>query len=155
MASAGYSRMQIRLHWLVAVLVLFQFLLHNGATEAFERGQDGKGFDLTSAAIVHFVGGGLILVLVALRLALRRERDPRAGLATGANHMFLLIYVALLLMPVSGAVAWALKSGFAATLHSWLKIGLLVLIVLHIALVLRGHVLRKNGVLLKMMRPED
>lgn len=154
MASAGYSRAQIRLHWLVALLVLFQFLIHEGASQAFERGLEGKEFTLTGAAAAHFAGGAVILVLVALRLALRKERGARQGLAIWHNYLFLITYTLLLLQPVTGAIAWSMKSGFAGTVHSWLEIGLLALIVLHVALVLHGQYLRKTGVLLKMMRPD-
>jgi cytochrome b561 len=161
-APAGYSRLQIRLHWAVVALVALQYLLHDGVASAFARGMEDGTLALSAPVIGHFVTGSLIFLLLAWRLMLRSERgvpeppveDPawQRGVARGVHLSFYGI-VALLL--VTGAAAWAMASEGASTAHEILRALLLGLIALHVAAALHGQLLRKTGVLDRMRRPAD
>ena len=73
----AYSSAQVWLHWLVAVLILAQFLDNDaigGAWRAFRRGQE-----MTTSSLVwaHVVAGVAVLALAAWRLGIRSAAAPR------------------------------------------------------------------------------
>lgn len=161
MSVTGYSQAQIRLHWAVVVLLVLQYALSGGIAAAFEQGVQAGTMRLTPGAIAHMAGGSLILLLAFWRLALRQERgappppeaDPawQKALARGTH---VAIYALLILLPVTGGVAWGTASAGAAVVHGALKSVLLLCIALHVAGALYGHFVQKSGVLARMMRPE-
>lgn len=165
MAVRGYSKAQIRLHWIVAVLVGLQFLFHDGISDAFEDGIEtagAGGLVLTGPATAHVAAGGLILLLAVVRLLLRQGRgappppegDPGWQKAAAAGT-HLALYALLLAIPVTGAVAWGGASEGAADVHEALTTALLVLVAAHILGALYGQFLQRTGILRRMVRPED
>ncbi|MDH3262732.1 MAG: cytochrome b/b6 domain-containing protein [Paracoccaceae bacterium] len=162
MAVQGYSRGQIALHWIVAVLVAVQFLVEGGIGRAFRQGmREGGEFVLTGSALVHVAAGVLVLVLVLLRLSLRRSRgappppehDPAwQKLAAAVFHWGL--NAALVAIPVSGLYAWFAASRGAAEVHEVLTSVLLALIGVHAAAALYGEFVQKTGVLRRIVLPE-
>jgi len=64
------------------------------------------------------------------------------------------IYALLLLLPVSGLVAWFFSVPAAGTIHVLLKNALLAAIVLHVAGALFQHFIRRSDVLMRMLRPD-
>lgn len=160
MSVTGYSRAQIRLHWAVVVLLVLQYVLSGWIADAFEQGVQAGTMRLTPGAIVHMVGGALILLLAFWRLALRQElgappppeADPpwQKALARGTH---LTLYALLILLPVTGGVAWGTASAGAAVVHGLLKTLLLLVIALHVVGALYGQFVQRSGVLARMMRP--
>lgn len=79
-AAPGYTRSQIGLHWLVAVLIAFQYLGSDGienAWRAFRRtGTVGDAF--SPLAVAHIAVGVAILLLVAARIRLRLKHGAPA-----------------------------------------------------------------------------
>jgi cytochrome b561 len=71
MSVSGYSRMQIRLHWAVVVLVAVQFLFHDGMSHAFRDLLETRTQTFTPGVIVHIASGLLILLFVFWRIGLR------------------------------------------------------------------------------------
>ena len=134
-----FSPLQILLHWSVALLVLSQFLTDDamgGAWRALRRGTaepDGL------LVVGHVAGGILILALALWRITLRITRgvppatlaEPRSlRLAAAATHH--LLYLLLLVLPITGLAAWF--GGFrpAAGLHETLTTLLLAMVALHV-----------------------
>lgn len=160
-APAGYSRLQIRLHWAVVLLVLLQFALHDGVANAFDTGMEAGALSLSAPVIGHFIGGTLIFLLAAWRLLLRSERgvpelpetDPawQKALARGTHAA---IYVLLLTLPATGGAAWAMASSGASTAHEVMRALLLLAILLHIAGALYGQYVQKTGIMDRMRNPE-
>jgi cytochrome b561 len=159
----GYSRAQVALHWTVLVLVAFQFLAHDGIEEAwraFRRGQPTPA-DAAVLTYMHIGGGTLVLLLALARIYLRMTRGAPAPpanepklLQLAAEAVHLLIYALLLLLPLSGAVAWFAGIEAAADAHEWLKNVLLAAIALHVAGALFQHFVRRSGVLMRMLSPQ-
>lgn len=160
----GYSTAQVTLHWLVVLLIIFQFLAHDGmeaAWRAFERGQPTPA-DSQTFAYLHVAAGILVLLFAAARLFLRFTRgapklppqQPAAlkGIAHGVHWG---IYLLLFLLPISGSVAWFGGVAQAAEGHELMKNILLVLVGLHVAGALFEHFVLKTPVLMRMMRPEN
>ena len=158
------------LHWSMAVLVLLQFV------KFFER-LDGEGGPLVAAITGwHTSIGTLLLVLVVVRIAwafLQRQRrpvnDPALAIFVTAGHVAL--YVALLALPILGLlfmlgggyghaafgiglfppgdeVRWARVWG---SLHSPLAWLLAIALVVHVLAALYHHLVRKDGVLRRML----
>lgn len=161
-SPAGYSLLQIRLHWAVMILVVAQFVFSDGIGNAFEDGLDAGRMSLTGPAIAHMAGGALIFILMALRLLLRRERGappppaedpPLQRILAAVVHR--AIYALILVLPPSGAVAWAQGSETAADVHGAFKSLLLLMIFLHVAGAIYGHFVQKTGVIGRMLRPRD
>jgi cytochrome b561 len=159
----GYSRMQVTLHWMVVVLVAFQFLAHDGIEDtwrAFVRGEEAPIGRATLTAM-HWATGILVLLLALLRICLRLGRgapsppadEPRL-LQMAAEAVHGSIYVLLLLLPITGAVAWFLGVRAAADVHALLTNLLLAAIVFHVAGALFQHFVRRSQVLMRMFRPQ-
>jgi cytochrome b561 len=159
-AATGYSRLQIALHWIVFVLIAQQYLFHDAIAAAWDRLSDGleAGFDPLVAA--HVAGGALILAFTVWRLALRARRGappkPEGGRAQVlvARYTRLGLYALMILMPVSGAVAWFGGVETAALGHNVLKIALLALIALHVAGALYHQFVLRDGTLARMRRAQ-
>lgn len=161
--TKGYSAVQITLHWLVVLLVAFQFLAHDGMEESWRALRRGTPppQDASVMTSLHVAVGSLILVLALARIFLRITRgvpappadEPRLLqlLAEGVHHG---IYLLLLLLPLSGAVAWFLGVGPAGGAHSFMTNLLLAAIALHVAGALVQHFVRRSDVLMRMFRPE-
>ena len=160
-APQGYSRAQILLHWIVALLIVPQFLFHDAISDAWDaarRGVETAGIDPLVPA--HVFGGLAIFALVLWRLGLRARRGappppeaehPALKLVAKLTHGAL--YLLLVLLPVSGAAAWFGGVDGAADGHEVMKTLLLALVVLHVLGALFHQVVLKTDVLSRMKRP--
>jgi cytochrome b561 len=161
-SPAGYSRLQIRLHWAVVALVILQYLFHEAVAAAFDAGMETGTMTLTGGAVAHFVCGSAILILALWRLMLRAQvgvpdlpaEDPawQKLLARGIHG---LIYALLILLPFSGAAAWATASEGPSNAHEAMRAILIFAVLLHVAGSLYGQFVQKTGVLDRMRRPAD
>lgn len=172
----SYSHTAKILHWLVAGLIVSQYLL----AELGELAEDG-GNKLNQLAILanHKSIGITILLLALVRLILRFRTPPPAlpnsmprwqHLASNASHT--LLYVLLFALPVSG---WLMSSAKAYTVswfslvslpnliapseswydvmhetHEVLGTALLVLAAVHVAAALKHHFMDRDDVLKRM-----
>jgi cytochrome b561 len=159
-APTGFSAGQIRLHWIVFILIVLQYVLHEPITEAWRAVSRGEEIAFNPLIASHVFGGILILLLVIWRLALRARRGAPAApenepailkLAAAATHLGL--YALMVLMPVSGMAAWFGRVEAAAEAHAVMRIILLALIVLHIVGALYHQFILKTDVLARMKRP--
>ena len=157
---AGYTRLQIVLHWVTVVLVVLQYLLHDGIVSAFDAGLETGNMGFTAPAVGHMAGGAVILGLAIWRLLLRSEHPappPPAGEPAWATWLaplvHLVFYVLLVALPLTGALAWGLRSEFMGDLHEALRAALLFLIVAHVGAVVLHLFVWKTGLLSRMTRP--
>jgi len=157
---AGYSLTQIALHWGIALLILIQFLLDDGIGQAWDGFVDTGNVTYSPLVISHIVIGVTVLVLALWRIALKLkvgtpalpEGEPRwQQIASRATHG--LLYLLLLLMPLSGLLGWVFSVRLAADIHSLESNLLLGLIGLHVAAALYHRFVSKSGVLERMFRP--
>ena len=149
-SAAGFSRTQIVLHWVVAVLILFQFVTHE-AIEDWWRDSTG-GLPDPGPAFGHIVAGMAVLVLMIVRVAVRWRRgapeqpDDISPLLKHASHWaHVALYAVLFLIPISGLAAIFIASP-AAEAHEILTSLLLALVVLHVLGALYHLVIRRDGV---------
>lgn len=152
-----YSKTQIALHWLVAVLVIAQFVFHESIANAWDLFLEGKPGGFDPLVMAHVVGGGLILVLVLWRMAIRRGQGavvPVAGTSpfmAQVTHLgHLALYGILVLMALSGSGAWFGEVKQAAEVHGILRFVALALIAGHFAAALYHQFYLKDGLLSRM-----
>ena len=157
---AGYTRLQIRLHWIVAAIVALQFLLNEPISRAWDAFVHGATVSFDPLVALHVAGGLLIAGLAVWRLALKARRGPPRPpegeprpLVAAANVTHLALYALLLLMPLSGAVAWFGGVEPAAEAHEAFKVALLALVGLHVVAALFHHFVLKTDVMRRMWRP--
>jgi cytochrome b561 len=164
MKVTGYSRLQVALHWAVVVLVAFQFVAHDGIEASWNAFVADRPvpIDLATLTLLHIAGGVTVLVLALARIFLRLTRgapDPPADeprlMQIAAEAVHRLIYLLLLLLPITGTAAWFLGIRSAGNVHELLTTLLLVAIALHIAGALFQHFIRRSDVLMRMLRPEE
>ncbi len=156
----GYSRGQIGLHWIIALLLVPQFLLHDGIKAAFREMMKGGAASYDAMVLLHVVGGLLILVLMLWRVALRMDRGvppPPAGESAVqkrvASAVHGLLYLVLFLLPLSGLAAWFGAAGAAAEFHELMKPLLLILVALHVLGALYHQFVLKTGLIDRMRHP--
>jgi cytochrome b561 len=169
-----YSGIAMALHWLVALIVIGLLCvgLWMVGLEISRQKLVVYGW--------HKWFGLLVLTLVILRLAWRLTHRPPplpSGLAPWEYRLAPIahwgLYLLLLAMPISG---WLMNSAAGQTvvwfgllelptwidrdpdllelfrgIHHWLSRGLIALVLLHVAAVVRHDVLRRDGILRRML----
>lgn len=154
-APDTFSRTQIVLHWTIAVLVIFQLVLHEGMEDAWEIREDGGTVSLINP---HVVVGIAVLVLATWRIALRLTRGVPPAPSTEPAPLRLLasathwaFYALLFVMPLSGMALWFLEAEVAGDVHKTARLVLIALIFLHIAGALAQHFWFKTDVLKRIL----
>lgn len=159
-ARRGYNVAQIALHWIVAALVIFNYVYSDDMGKALRdklRGTETAGLKLD--AMIHVWVGVALLVLVILRLVLRRVRGappaPGSGLPQRAalwGHR--LLYALLVAVPFLGALTWFAGLRQLGDAHELLASVLLWVAGGHALIALFHHYVLKDGLLTRMARPE-
>lgn len=157
--SAGWSRQQVALHWATVALVVFQLIIGDAMSDAWRAREEGSGTALSIGAILHIVAGASVLLITLYRLYLRRshghpprpQNQPKWASTLGAlTHGAL--YILLIAMPLSGAVAWFLGVERAAAAHAGpLRLALIAIVLLHVAGALVEHFVFRSSALKRML----
>ncbi len=173
-SSSRYGAVAQAFHWLIAALIVTQFVLANLADDL------PIGAHKLALLALHKSFGMTVLMLAVLRL-LWRLRNPPPGLPLGmsalerrlARATHIAFYVLLFAMPITGwlmssaknySVSWfglftwpnligKNETAFAAlrSTHHFLGGVLLAIAVLHILAALKHHFWNKDNVLLRML----
>ncbi|MYJ70911.1 MAG: cytochrome b [Rhodospirillaceae bacterium] len=162
-ARTGYSATQIALHWIIAVLVIAQVVLHEGMHAAYREARGGPAATAAESlmADLHVAGGIAVFLLALLRVVLRLRRGapsppetehPALRFAAKAVHFG--FYAIILLMPLTGALAWFGGVEASAAVHRAGMLAIFVLLLLHVAGALYQHFVLKTDVMRRILRPE-
>lgn len=152
-----YSKTQIILHWVVALLVVLQFVFNESIEDAWDGFLKGRPVVFDPLVFAHVAGGGAILVLVIWRMMMRRRQgavapvsgtSPFMARVTHLGHFAL--YGVLVLMALSGMSAWFGEVELAADVHGLLRIVTLALVGGHTAAALYHQFYLKDGLLQRM-----
>ncbi len=159
--SQGYSGLQIALHWIVAAMVIFQIVGHDGmvaAWRALRRGAEASASDLTMAQL-HIWIGFAIGALALWRLSLRFTRGAPAlpgsepmSLRLVATGTHILLYALMIGLPISGALAWYLEIYNAGELHEIARLPLIALVLIHFVGALAQKFWFKTDVMDRMVK---
>lgn len=161
-APASYSIPQKALHWLMAVLILFNLIFSDAmekVAEAYERGEVPSVEDLTFANIHAYVGIS-VLCLGLIRLVLRfvkgapvapPEEPPTLRFAAKLAHG--TFYALFFLLPMSGIGAYYFGNETAGFVHGGpMKALMWLLIAVHILALLVHQFYWKTPVAKRMTR---
>jgi cytochrome b561 len=157
----GYSRLQIILHWVVGLLIVFNLIFSDGMSELWRAVETGGNTSVTLMALLHIIVGGLVLALVLFRLVVRLTRgapevphsSPLLELAGKIGHW--AIYALMIGLPVSGLLAYFGGVTFLAEVHGGpLKALLWVLIAGHVVMALYHQFILKDNLLDRMRTPK-
>lgn len=159
--EAGYSGWQIGMHWLIVAMVAVQLLIAENMTEMVDAAEEGEKVSGGVSALgnLHFWLGIAILVLMLVRLGMRitlgapahsGDSSPIMNIAAAAMHGAL--YLVLIAVPISGLIAYY---GIAdvGDIHALSKPILIVLVLLHAGAALYNQFVRKDGTLMRMIKP--
>jgi len=153
----GYSKTQIRLHWVIFILIVFQFALHEPIAEGWDIMMQGDMPEPNILVLQHVIGGLVILALVLWRLRIRAARGAPALPAEepmflkGIAHLtHFVLYALMVLMPVSGAIAFFGQVEAAGNAHEFMRILLLLFALLHILGALYQQSVLKTNILDRM-----
>jgi cytochrome b561 len=160
MVSVGYSARQIALHWIVFVLVAFQFVMGDNMTHLFRAAHGGRPTDVGSIwAPVHIAVGIAILASMLWRLMLRRtvgappaaKQHPALQALAAAVHVGL--YVDLIGAALVGIAAYFWLPELAGLHRLMVRPILIVLFALHVVGALWHWFVVRDNVMARMMRP--
>ncbi len=155
--NQGYSRLQIGLHWLIAVLILVNYVVSDGMGRAFDATLEGR-----SAAgwtpFVHVWVGVAVLVLVVMRLIVRSlaGAPPHASGHGWLDRAGLwgqwALYALMLIVPALGAITWFGGVRSTADLHVIAMNAMMLLALGHAAMAMLHQFVLKDGLLVRMVR---
>ena len=160
MVSSGYSIRQIVLHWIVAVLIAFQWLTGDAMTELFRAAHGGRPTDVASIwTPIHIAVGLAILAAMLWRLALRRtEGTPPAPKQHGAlewlaSAVHVGLYLDLIGAALVGLVACFWLPRLAGQHHLMVRPILLALFALQFVGALWHRLVVRDDVVTRIIRP--
>lgn len=158
--STGYTVLQLSLHWLIVLLVLFQLIFGEDMGRynyLLHSGQDVTA--LLTGYYLHVGVGIAVLVLTLFRLGLRLAVGvppsvPGPTLQVKAGEaLHYLFYLMLIITPVTGLLAQYVDLGTFGEIHSVNKPVFILLILIHAAAALYHHFVLKDSTLRRMMVP--
>ena len=152
-----YSKLQVFLHWATFILVLFQFLSPSGIGEVFKLRLENKDFEVGSLVSLHIAVGTLIILFIFSRVWMRLSGLEPQYQSNGQRSLKILarivqfsMYGVLLLLPITGGIAWFQLSIDARNIHEFLRPVLLILVLIHVLASLFHHFVQKNSIFKRM-----
>ena len=141
--------------------MIVQTLVTNGPmVDAADARDEGLPLSPTSqiGADLHVAFGVKILLLALIRVGVRASRGaPRLPdeepvlMQLAAHFVHVVLYAIILLMPITGFVAWYWHVGLMDELHSLGENVTLVIVGLHVVVALYQHFVARTEVLARML----
>ena len=157
------SDLQVALHWIIAFLVIVQAFVTNGATGRMAKAmEDGLAMSLASrfGADLHVAFGVTVFLLALVRVGVRLHRgapprpdDDPVATQLAAPLIHVLLYSVILLIPVTGFIAWYWQAGLINELHTLGMNAVLLIVGVHVACALYQLFVVRTDVLLRMIQP--
>lgn len=152
----GYSKIQIALHWIVAILIAAAFFTHEGMGRALRDRiqQDLSGME---GATAHTILGGLAFAFILWRVVVRIRRgapEPEGSAIQQSAAVWghRVLYLLMLIAPALGAAAWYGKIPALGEVHELAGQALVLIALGHGLVALIHHFVQKDGTLRRMLR---
>ncbi|HTR14092.1 MAG TPA: cytochrome b/b6 domain-containing protein [Roseiarcus sp.] len=160
MVSSGYSLLQIALHWIVFILVAFQFVTGDNIAELFRASHGGRPTEVDPVwTPIHIAVGVAILAAMLWRLALRHmEGAPPApkqhpALMWLASAVHVGLYLDLIGGAFVGLVAYLWLPSLGELHDIMSRQVLIVLFGLHVLGALWHRFVARDDVMTRIIRP--
>lgn len=154
--TAGYSGIQIALHWVIALLILGAWFTGEGAEGAIEAIEKGG----TVGFVPHVAIGLAVIFLVVVRVLVRFGRGAPAAPGTpgslsvmAADWGHRIMYLLMIAVPLGGASVFFLGLD-VGEVHGLAANVLMVVVLGHALMALYHQYVLKDGLLRRMMRAE-
>lgn len=154
--TAGYSGIQVALHWVIALLILAAWFTGEGAEEAIEVIEKGG----TVGFVPHVAIGLAVILLVVVRVLVRFGRGAPAAPGTPGSLSVMavdwghrIIYLLMIAVPLGGASVFFLGLD-VGEVHGMAANVLMVVVLGHALMALYHQYVLKDGLLRRMMRAE-
>lgn len=154
-----YSRVQILLHWVIFGALMVQFFFHESISGAWRQIRQGAEPAFDPLVALHVFLGLAILALVVWRLVLRLTRgapplpaEEPAPLKLAAHVTHVMLYLLMLGLPITGAIAWFGGVVGLGEVHEALFNGLMMFFALHVGGALYQQFVLKTNILERMKR---
>ena len=155
----AYTRLQITLHWLIAILIVAAWLTSDGMGDALEQRIEMGWTGMTGNQPHNYIGGivfALILIRIVVRLRVGApahlpETSPMMAKAADWGHK--LLYALMLIVPALGAASWYGANEALGDPHEMAANALLAVAFGHALVALYHHYVVKDQTLLRMTRP--
>lgn len=152
----GYSRAQIALHWMVAILIAASWFTGEDMGPALRALAAGG----TVGTPPHVSIGLIVFGLVAIRLVLRLVQgapQPAAGtppLAAKAAHWgHRILYALMIVVPLAGISTWYLGVRALGEVHEVLGNALMIVALGHAGAAFWHQYVQRDDTLTRMLRP--
>lgn len=156
----GYSRIQIILHWLIAILIFAAFFTHEAMHKTFDDRIASGVTPGLSEGTLHTMLGGTVFVLVIIRLIVRVTQgapDAPHGnpdwLANAAHWGHNLIYVLMIGVPIGGMIAWFGGVEIVGEIQGIAGKSMMLVVVGHAVMAIVHQALFADGTMMRMVRP--
>lgn len=153
----AFSRLQIWLHWIVAILIGLAYLTGDGMEDAL-RSRIAEGVTGFQGMTIHTLLGGLAFAFGLWRLFIRLRRgapepkgSPLVQRAATIGHWTL--YALMIAVPAVGATTWYGQIRGLGEVHETLGSLLIIIALGHAAAALWHHYVLKDGTLTRITRP--
>jgi cytochrome b561 len=159
--AKGYDPIQIALHWAMALMIASQFVLSWLVLPGWHYLIMTHEYLFTIGVAAHLSTGTTLLALVLWRIQVRWRHqtpaapegfDPRLEAVSHLVHW--ATYATMVLIPMTGLLAYFGDLRSVATVHNVLAVLLLGLVGIHAAGALYHQFIRHDGLLLRMIRSE-
>ena len=159
---SGYSKTQIRLHWAIFIMIILQYVLHEPIAAAWDMRLQGQEPESNPLILQHVIGGSLIFILVVWRILLRARRGAPAlpaeepMILKGIAHLtHFVLYALMLLLPISGSMAFFGGLEAAGSAHEVMRAVMILFVLLHIIGALFQQFVLKTNIMDRMRTPAD
>lgn len=155
----GFSKYQVIVHWLVACFVLFQIATGSTMSNDFLALKDGKISieEVHKNSWYHLFFGLTIFLLMVIRFILRiilgvpkPTKQSSSLTIILAKIIHWLFYLVLLIVPISGFVAWNTSNLLIGNLHSASVNALYVLVVIHLIAIVYHQIFLEDNLIDRM-----
>jgi cytochrome b561 len=154
--ASGYSSLQIGLHWIVAALIFAAWFLGDGMGRLLRQKLEGADV----SAPLHVILGLAVLALVVIRIIVKLVQGVPPQIESGhaladkaAHYMHLVLYLLMLLVPIGGILVWGAGIEAFGEVHELAGNALFFLAVAHAAVGLFHGIVKKDGIMARMLRP--
>ena len=153
-----YTRLQIGLHWLIALLIAGAFFTHENMGQALRQKIESGTVGIGSPT-PHTVLGMLALVFVLWRVVVRiRNGAPEPhgspAVVAAAKWGHRVLYLLMIAVPIGGFTAWAGGLRDVGDIHGLAGQALVVLALGHALMAVWHQWVKKDGTMKRMIRPE-